>query len=133
MTLVDSSVWIDYFNGHANPETDFLDARLGVEPVGLGDIILAEVLQGFRNDADFTSAKEILAEFTIYEMLGTEPAILAAHRYRSLRQLGVTVRKTNDILIGSFCISSSLPLLFSDRDFQPMVQYLGLTSAMNTT
>jgi hypothetical protein len=129
MLLVDSSVWVDYFNGRQTRETDYLDESLGVEPVAIGDLILAEVLQGFRDDADYATAKDLLTDLTVYELLGTARAIQVAENYRSLRKKGVTVRKTADAIIATFCIEQHIPLLFSDRDFDPFVRYLGLRNA----
>lgn len=129
MILVDTSVWIDYFNGHATPETERLDAFLGVEPIGIGDLILAETLQGFRSDRDFQTARELLTSLSLFEMLGVENALQSAQHYRFLRKRGVTVRKTADVIIATFCIAQDHALLFSDRDFQPFVEHLGLRSA----
>lgn len=131
MILVDSSVWIDYFNGNENPHTNFLDKILGFEPVGLGDLMLAEVLQGFRSDKDYRVAKKLLLDFPIYEILGEKRAIKAAENFRALRKKGITVRKTTDTLIATFCIEQNYPLLFTDRDFQPFVRHLGLRTALN--
>jgi len=131
--LVDSSVWIDYFNGKDNPHTDYLDRILGVEPVGLGDLMLAEVLQGFRSDRDYKTAKRLLLELPIYEILGEKRAIKAAENFRALRKRGITIRKTTDTLIATFCIEQNYPLLFTDKDFQPFVDQLSLRSAMNDT
>lgn len=133
MILVDSSVWIDYFNGKDNPHTDYLDRILGVEPVGLGDLMLAEVLQGFRSDRDYKTAKRLLLELPIYEILGEKRAIKAAENFRALRKRGITIRKTTDTLIATFCIEQNYPLLFTDKDFQPFVDQLSLCSAMNDT
>ena len=130
MILVDSSVWVDYFNGRANRETDFLDSLLGTEPVAVGDLILAEVLQGFRSDADYKTAKELLASLTTYELPGTSLAVKTADNYRALRKRGVTVRKTVDAIIATFCIERRIPLLYSDRDFDPFVKFLGLKPAL---
>ena len=129
MILVDSSVWIDYFNGKSSQETDQLDALLGVEPVAIGDLILSEVLQGFRNDRDYATAKELLTGLTVYDMLGAARAVQVADNYRALRKMGITVRKTADTIIATFCIERSLPLLFSDKDFEPFVKHLGLQRA----
>src|SRR5262245_52895660 len=98
MILVDSSVWVDYFNGQATRETDFLDALVGREPVSIGDLILTEVLHGFRSDADYETAREILESLTIYDLLGAEMAVKAADNYRALRKRGVTIRKTVDAI-----------------------------------
>ena len=131
MIIVDSSVWVDYFNGQETPETNYLDSVLGAEPVAVGDLILTEVLQGFRSDDDFETARELMTGLTVYEMLGEERAIRAAECYRTLRRSGVTVRKTSDVIIGAFCIDAGIPLLFSDRDFRPMVRHLNLPSALS--
>lgn len=132
MILVDSSVWIDYFSGNDSPESDFLDGVLGVSDVAIGDLILTEVLQGFRHDKDYKTAKRLLEELTIFELLGINMAVRSADNFRKLRKKGVTIRKTADVIIASFCIENSLPLLFSDRDFDPFVQHLGLRDAIHT-
>lgn len=126
MILVDTSVWIDYFNGRGTPQTEKLDALLGIEPLGIGDLILTEVLQGFRSDADFRKAKELLTSLTLFEMLGVENAVRSAEHYRTLRKRGLTVRKTADVIIATFCIAENHTLLFADRDFEPFVEHLGL-------
>ena len=130
MILVDSSVWIDYFRGTPGPETDRLDALLGEEALIVGDIILAEVLQGFRSEADFDTALGLFETLPIVDVAGREVAIEAARNFRSLRAHGVTVRKTIDTLIATWCILNDTHLLYSDRDFDPFVAHLGLQSAM---
>jgi predicted nucleic acid-binding protein len=126
MILVDSSVWIDYFNGIINPKTDWLNYALGREIIIVGDLILTEVLQGFKNDRDFYKAKELLSHFRFMEMLGRELAIKSAENYRLLRMKGVTVPKTIDIIIGTFCIHHNISLLHDDRDFVPLTKHMGL-------
>lgn len=126
MILVDSSVWIGYFNGIINPQTDWLDSALGKEIIIVGDIILAEVLQGFKSDRDFNKAKELLSNFRFMEMLGQELAIKSAKNYRFLRKKGVTVHKTIDVIIGTFCIHHNISLLHDDQDFDPLTKHLGL-------
>jgi len=126
MILVDSSVWIAYFNGMINPQTDWLDSALGRELIVVGDLILAEILQGFRSDRDFNKAKELLSHFRFMEMLGRELAIKSAENYRFLRNKGVTVRKTIDVMIGTFCIHHNISLLHDDQDFYPLTKHLGL-------
>ena len=126
MILVDSSVWIDYFNGNVTPQTDWLDSALGNEPIVIGDLILTEVLQGFQTDKDFKAAKKLLLHFPFMEMLGKELAIESALNYRYLRKRGVTVRKTIDVIIGTFCILHHFALLHDDRDFDPIEKYLKL-------
>ena len=131
MILVDSSVWIEYFNGRRNIHTDYLHDILGIEPVGLGDIILAEVLQGFRSESHYQRAKSFLLELPVYEIVGSNRAIKAADNYRFLRKEGITVRKTVDTLIATFCIEQRYPLLFTDKDFIAFVTHLGLRPALN--
>ena len=126
MTVVDTSVWVSYFNGVATRQTDRLDRLLGEERVVIGDLILTEVLQGFRNDAEFRRARALLAALEFREMLGRTVALESAANYRRLRALGVTVRKTIDVMIGTFCILNRLPLLHADRDFDPLAEHLGL-------
>jgi predicted nucleic acid-binding protein len=126
MILVDSSVWIDYFNGTDNPHTAKLDALLGIELIAIGDIILTDILQGFQNDKDFKTAKSVLLNLTVFDMLGQNNAIAAAVNYRFLRKKGITLRKTLDCMIATFCIQNDHQLLFCDKDFQPFVEHLGL-------
>lgn len=126
MILVDSSVWVDYFNGKPTAGTDWLDAALGNKPLAVGDIILAEVLQGFQKDKDFQTAKDLLLSFPCLELAGRELAIKSAMNYRFLRKKGVTVRKTIDVMIGTCCIHHGFSLLHSDRDFEPMEKHLKL-------
>lgn len=126
MILVDSSVWIDYFNGNKTPQTDWLDSALGNTPLIIGDLILTEVLQGFQSDKDFQTAKDLLWSIPFLPMGGQDIALESAMNYRLLRKKGVTVRKTIDVMIGTFCIHYHLPLLHDDRDFDPMVKFLGL-------
>jgi predicted nucleic acid-binding protein len=126
MILVDSSVWIDYFRGTWNEQTDILDTLLSSEPVGVGDLMLAEVLQGFASERDFNQAKQVLLSLQQVEIGGTELAVQAARNFRTLRLHGVTVRKTIDALIATRCIESDLLLLHSDRDFDAFEKHLGL-------
>ncbi|MDE2926700.1 MAG: PIN domain nuclease [Acidobacteriota bacterium] len=126
MILVDSSVWIDYFNGIPTQETHRLNDLLGQDVAATGDLILVEVLQGFRNDSDFRAAERALAKLPSFDLLGRERTQRAAMRYRELRRTGITIRNTVDVVIASFCIDEGFPLLFSDRDFLPMVKFLGL-------
>ncbi|SFE04708.1 PIN domain nuclease [Nitrosomonas sp. Nm166] len=130
MILIDSSVWIAYFNGVVSPETDRLDSLLGTAPVGTGDIMLTEVLQGFRRDSDFAIAKDLLSSLPIYNMLNTELAYKSADNYRLLRKKGFTVRKTIDVIIATFCLEHDFALLHCDKDFLPFHQALGLRNAL---
>jgi predicted nucleic acid-binding protein len=131
--LVDSSVWIDYFRGIQSSQTDLLHALLGNEPIATGDLVLAEVLQGFGSAQDFNQGKKLLTSLPIIELVGGNIAIQAANNFRALRSLGITVRKTIDTLIATSCIEKGLALLYSDKDFNPFVEHLGLQSAMSAT
>ena len=129
MILVDSSVWIDYFRGIAAPQAAKLDPLLGTELIATGDLILTEVLQGFVIDRDFNQARKLLTSLVIVDLAGQTIAIKAAENFRALRLLGISVRRTIGTLIATHCIENRLPLLYSDRDFDPFVAHLGLRSA----
>ena len=133
MILVDSSVWIDYFRGIQSSQTDRLHALLGNEPIATGDLVLTEVLQGFGSAQDFNHGKKVLTSLPIIELVGGDIAIQAANNFRTLRLLGITVRKTIDTLIATSCIEKGLALLYRDKDFDPFVEHLGLQSAMSGT
>jgi predicted nucleic acid-binding protein len=126
MVLVDSSVWINYFNGRITWQTEILDQMLQQIPLLTGDLILTEVLQGFRKDSEYQKAKEIMGLLSCKQMGGYEIAVNSAENYRKLRKKGVTVRKTIDVIIGTFCINENIPLLHDDKDFEPMVKHLAL-------
>ncbi len=126
MIFVDSSVWIDYFNGRQSWQTNRLDNLLPNVPIIIGDLILTEILQGFRSDDDFETAKSYLNAFPFREMGSYPVAVQSAQNYRILRKKGITVRKTIDVIIGTFCILEGLLLLHDDRDFDPMVSHLSL-------
>lgn len=129
MIVVDSSVWIDFFNGASTPEVERLDGLLGVTPLAIGDLIVVEVMQGFRTERDVATARQLFRSLALLPMLGGNNAWKAAEHYRQLRRKGITVRKTIDGIIATSCIEANLPLLFSDRDFQPYVEHLGLEAA----
>jgi hypothetical protein len=126
MVLVDTSVWIDFFNGAATAEANELDALLGSGRILMGDLILAEILQGFGRDADYRRARGLLADVPYVDLVGHDIALAAAENYRKLRRRGITVRKTIDVIIGTFCILNGCDLLHADRDFDPMEGLLGL-------
>lgn len=126
MILVDSSVWIDYFRGATNVQTEVLDSLLGQQLLAIGDLILTEVLQGFDDERDFHTARKMLTALTVVELGGEEIAIQAAKNFRVLRRLGATVRKTIDTVIATRCIESGYDLLHNDRDFDPFARHLGL-------
>jgi predicted nucleic acid-binding protein len=130
LTFVDSSVWVDYFNGTQSAETDYLDGLLGIESIVIGDLVLIEVLQGFKHDRDYDIARELLTSFKVFTLGGQGIAIKSADNFRLLRKKGVTVRKTIDVLIATFCIERKFPLLHSDKDFEPFHKYMELQNAM---
>ena len=125
MILVDSSVWIDFFRGTVTPQSERLDQLLGREPLLIGDLILAEVLQGFTSERDFNQARKMLGALELVNLGGAEMAVQAARNFRTLRAKGVTIRKTIDTFIATCCIEQDHALLFSDRDFDPFVLHLG--------
>ena len=126
MILVDSSVWIDFFRGKASPEVGWLDKNLGIEGFVVGDLILAEVLRGFKEDRGFREARRLLGRLEQLTLGGEELAVEAASNFRRLRARGITVRGTVDVIIATRCLADGLPLLHSDRDFDPFEPHLGL-------
>lgn len=126
MIFLDSTVFIDYFNGKKNRQVEILDSVLGKELVVIGDYVLTEVLHGFRSDKDFQKAKTILLSFPCFDIGGKEIAIQSAKNYRVLRKKGITVRKTIDVMIATFCIENNFALLQNDKDFEPFEKYLKL-------
>jgi len=126
MILVDTSVWIDYFNGVRNWQNDALDDALSENWVLTGDIILAEILQGFDRDSDFHRARQALDSLECVGLGGKALALEAATHYRTLRSQGVTVRKPVDMLIATYCIRTGTTLLHNDRDFECIAAALPL-------
>lgn len=126
MILVDSSVWVDYLRGAATPQADKLDSLLGVVPLAIGDLILAEVLQGCSTDREFNQVMRTLGTLELITLGGLDVAVQAAKNFRKLRALGFTVRKTIDTVIATRCIMDGLELLHCDRDFDPFAEHLGL-------
>jgi predicted nucleic acid-binding protein len=126
MLIVDSTVWIDYFNGLENPQTDYLDQIVDRTPILVGDLILAEVLQGFRDDSDFEEARRALSKYIQVEMVNPELALQSARNYRLLRRKGITVRKTIDSLIATYCIENEHDLVHNDNDFDGYEKHLKL-------
>ncbi len=126
MLVVDTTVWVDYFNGVENPQTNYLDAILNQTPILIGDLIVTEVLQGFRHDPDFEKVRRMLGKFMQVDMVGPALAVQSARNYRFLRKKGITVRKTIDSLIATYCIENDHELLHNDSDFDGYEKYLGL-------
>ena len=129
MILVDSSVWIDFFNGNPTWQTDLLDDYLSHVPIIMGDLILIEVLQGFKSDKDFEIAKSFLSVLPFRQIGGYDVAVQSAVNYRKLRKAGVTVRKTIDVIIATFCMIEGLTLLHDDRDFDPIESHFPLKTS----
>ena len=126
MIVVDSSVWIDFLNGRDSAHVGRLRAVLGASEIIVGDLMLCEVLQGLDSEREARDVEALLRRFDIVPMAGDAIATTAARNFRSLRRRGVTVRKTIDLLIGTWCIANRRPLLHNDGDFHPMARYLGL-------
>lgn len=126
MIVVDTSVWIDYFNGVPTPQVDLLDELLGRRVLAVGDLILAELLQGFATEQDANRALRLLEPLEFVEMAGRDVAIQSAANYRRLRRRGVTVRKTMDMLIGTYCLMHDHEILHNDSDFDLLARHLGL-------
>lgn len=129
MIIVDTSVWIDFFNGKVTEQSDKLDFFLSSSVVGVGDLILAEVLQGFRDDNEYLIARNLMIELELKSLCSVELAVKTAENYRVLRKRGITVRKTIDSLIATYCVENRFALLFSDRDFDPWCEHFGLINA----
>jgi len=124
--LVDSSVWIDHLRDTVTAPVSYLRSLISAEELLVGDLILCEVLQGLRSDAEARAVEEALREFEIVSLVDAELAVKAAANYRFLRGHGITIRKTVDLIIGTYCIQRGHTLLHSDRDFAPMERFLGL-------
>jgi predicted nucleic acid-binding protein len=124
--VVDSSVWIDFLNGRNAPHVQRLRTVLGTDEVIVGDLMLCEVLQGLESERAAREVETLLRRFEIVAMAGDAIAVAAAGHFRSLRRRGITVRKTIDLLIGTWCIENRRPLLHNDSDFHPMTRHLGL-------
>lgn len=129
MIVVDSSVWIDFLNGRKAPHVARLQAILGNEEIIVGDLMLCEVLQGLASERATRQVEGLLRRFEIVPMAGETIAVAAARNFRSLRKKGVSIRKTIDLLIGTWCIEHGRPLLHNDSDFRPMARHLGLIEA----
>ena len=133
MILIDTSVWINYFNGADGQECEILDQALLDSTAAIGDIIFLEILQGFKHDKDYKNAKKELSLLDHYELFGQHMIEKCANNYRALRKKGITIRSTNDVIIATYCIENKLPLLFADRDFLPFCEHLNLKPASPKT
>ncbi len=130
--IVDSSVWIDYFKKIDNRSTECLDTLLSAASIGITDIILMEVLRGFREDKHFNQALSLLSPLICFEIVDKPKALRYANYYRQLRKKGITIRKSNDVMIAGYCIDNQTPLLFNDKDFLPFVEHLGLIPVLKS-
>ena len=130
MIVVDSSVWIDWFAGVPSRQVEYLDYLVDEEVIGLPDLVIVEVLQGCDSDGQFRKTLDRLSRHPVLDTGGAELAVQAARNYRLLRAKGITIRKTIDTLIATRCILDDIPLLYSDRDFDPFVEHLNLQSAL---
>lgn len=128
--LVDTSVWIDFFNNVDSNHSEALDKALINGNVAIGDIIFLEILQGIKNDNQYINTKAQLSKLDHYDMFGCNMVEFCANNYRNLRKKGITIRGTADVIIASFCIKNDFPLLFKDKDFIPFVKHLGLIPAI---
>jgi predicted nucleic acid-binding protein len=127
MVIVGSSVWIDYLHNTVTPQTDWLEYRMDSEPIGLTALVLCEVLQGIRHERGFREAERQLLSFPVFDTVGKGLAIAAAQNYRILQRRCITIRKTIDCVIATFCIQEGHRLLHRDRDFDFFERHLGLT------
>jgi hypothetical protein len=128
--VVDTSVWIDFLNGRNAPSVRRLRELLGSEEIAVGDLMLCEILQGLDSERSAVEVEALLRRFEIVPMVGEAIATAAARNFRHLRRRGITVRKTIDLLIGTWCIENRRPLLHNDRDFRPMARHLGLEEVL---
>ena len=133
MIVVDSSVWIDFLNGRNARHVQRLRAVLGADEIIVGDLMLCDILQGLESERAAREVESLMRRFEIVPMAGDAIAVVAARNFRSLRRRGITIRKTIDLLIGTWCIENRRPLLHNDSDFHPMARHLGLIEVPATT
>jgi predicted nucleic acid-binding protein len=126
MIVADTSAWIDFFNGVNASHTNALDYELLHSRVAIGDLIIVELLQGFRDEKQYKLVKQIIDNLEYYDFVGKDIAYKSAENFRILRKKGITVRKTIDVIIGTFCIENNFSLIHNDKDFEPIEKYLGL-------
>lgn len=124
--LVDTSVWVDYFNGRSTPQTEWLDRALGREPLVLGDLVVGEVLRGAGDGRPWEEARRAMERFRVYTLGGLDLTLRCAGHQRSLRSKGAPVPGQVDCLIATFCLETGFPLLHSDPAFAPFEEHLGL-------
>jgi predicted nucleic acid-binding protein len=127
VTIVDTTVWVDYLRGNSTPQTAWVELELTQQRLGITDLILCEVLQGIKGERDFNAVRRELLKLEVFPTGGVGFAIAAARNYRRLRSAGRTVRRTMDSLIATFCLQNGHSLLHNDRDFDAFEEVLGLT------
>ena len=128
MVMVDTSVWIDYVNGTTNTQVEKLHSLLNSDRILIGDLIITELLQGFSTPRELKVIQNIISLLEYHDMVGRDIAEKSALNYNYLRKNGITVRKTIDVIIGTFCIENKIPLLHNNKDFVPMEKHLHLLS-----
>jgi predicted nucleic acid-binding protein len=126
MIVVDTSAWIDYFRGIVAPHTDTLDSQLQTNRIIIGDLIIIELLQGFKTKKEYDQARKLIEKLEYRDLVGRTIALKSAENFRILRSKGITVRKTIDVIISTFCIENGFQIIHNDSDFDPMEKYLGL-------
>jgi predicted nucleic acid-binding protein len=126
MILADTSAWIDFLKGKRSPAAQTLDRAAGEDALIVGDLILVELLQGYREGRELAALREDLRNFPMVSLCGPILAPKAADNYRLLRNRGITVRGTIDVIIATWCVENDVPLIHADRDFEGMEKWLGL-------
>jgi predicted nucleic acid-binding protein len=127
LIFVDTTVWVDQLRGLGHlRHVQALQTAFGKEPIVVGDLVMMEVLQGTQSEERASMVESLLRNFVVVRMLDDRLAVRAAQNYRHLRSRGITIRKTIDMLIGTYCIEQGYALLHNDRDFEPMQDHLGL-------
>lgn len=126
MTIVDTTVWVDYFNNVVNPHTEWMARNLYSNQIALTDLIVCEILQGIRGENRFEQVSVSLCGLPIVAAHGAELAVASARNYRELRRQGITVRKFVDIWTATTCIERGHSLLHHDRDYDGFEKHLGL-------
>lgn len=126
MVVVDTSVWIDYLRGASTPQVELLEEVFETDRIVIGDLIITELMQGFRYKKDIAKANELINTLEYMDFVGREIAEKSAENFRLIRKKGFTIRKTIDVIIGTFCIKNGFWLLHNDRDFDPLEKYLNL-------
>jgi predicted nucleic acid-binding protein len=126
VVIVETGVWVDFFRGIRNPQTEWVLQQLGGRMLGTLDLIVCEVLQGIPKDSDYKRVKQKMLDLAVYNSGGEHIAVESAQNYRTLRAKGFTIRKTIDCIIATYCIRHGFALLHKDRDFDPFEAHLGL-------